>query len=378
MYKPEKQNLVFVILLFLLYGCLNEESSNVVKLEPTVNKKLTLGQVSDIIQLETTEESMLEFVTKTFIDEQNNRIFVNSDMNIFLFDLKGKYITRLKKGKGPGEINMVVSFAADSKNKRIFVLDMGSIINIYDYDANFIETQKLTEFYSLDLHPLDKENIFLYCNNVGRNEKHFVGIYNLLEKKITKRFISSDESPYSFLCFGNASNFYETREHLLFTSANIFGLFEFEADTFRRSVSYDLGNKAVPESFYASYIEKQNRSRFGEDALEKGFVPYLSESFYFNEYFLAILYDENSSCYAINAKNREKVYLNGQLSDYFNLPKVESLTRMCGLQEDFMTFSCSPIDFFEENSNEETKEIEIDGRKINVRYDANPFLIIVE
>lgn len=378
MKKLSQVFLVVFFIIFLMYGCEKENNNSTIKLEPTVDKKLTLGKVRDIIQLETSEESLIEYVTKTFIDGQNNRIFVNSDMNIFMFDLNGKYITKLKKGKGPGEVNMIVSFAADAENKRFYALDLGSIIHIYDYDANFIETQKLSDFYSLDIHPIDKENVFLYCNYVGRQEKYFVGIYNLPEKKITKRFVSSDESPYSLLCSGNASNFYEIEGRLFFTSANIFGLFEFETDTFRRTISYDLGNRAVPESFYASYVEKRNRSGFGVDALDKGFVPFVRESFYFNDHFVAILYDENSSCYAINAKNREKVYMNGQLSDYFNLPKVESLTRMCELQKDFMTLSCSPLDFFEHNQVEETREIGIDGRLINVSYDANPFLIIVE
>ena len=354
------------------------DDKNTIKLESTVNKTLTLGKVSEIIQLETSEESLLDFITKTYIDKQNNRIFVNSRMNIFLFDLKGKFITKLIKGKGPGEVNMVVSFTVDAKNKRFYVLDFGSIIHIYDYNANHIETQNLTEFYSLDLHPIDKENLFLYCSYVGRKEKYFVGIYNLKEKKIVERFIPSDESPYSILCAGNASNFYEFQNRLFFSSSNIFGLYEFQSDTFRRTINFDIGVRAVPESFYGKYVEKRKRSGFGSDALKKGYVPYLRESFFFNGYYLTVLYDESSSCYAINATNRNRVYFKEQLSDYFNLPRVNSLYRACAVQDDFMTFACSPLDFFEENSTEKGKSVQIAGQKINVDYDSNPFLIVVK
>jgi hypothetical protein len=369
--------IVTILVLTVLFSCKQKAEPEFAIFNPTGKDKLILGKVAEIIPLKTTKESFLDFVTKSYIDKKNNRIIVNADMNIFLFDAGGKFITKLKKGKGPGEVNLVVSFAVDSNNKRIYVIDMGSIIHIYDYDANFIETHKLSEFYSLDLYLLDKDNIFLYCSYVGRNEKHFVGIYNLTEKKVTKRFVSDIESPYSILCMGNASNFYEMENRLYFRSANIFGLFEFQADTFRRIITYRLGEKAVPESFYASYVEKRNRSTFGEDALIKGFVPYLKESFYFKNHFLAVLYDENSSCYAINAKNHKKVYFQGQLSEYFDLPKLKSLNSVCGIQDDFLTFSCLPMEFFEDKE-DNGKLVELGEKKLEVNYNDNPFLIVVK
>jgi hypothetical protein len=366
-----------ILVLIVLFSCEKKVDPEFVELKPNRKDKLILGKVEEIIPLETTKESFLDYVSKSYIDKKNDRIIVNADMNIFLFDAGGKFISKLKKGKGPGEVNLVVSFAVDSNNKRIYVIDMGNIIHIYDYDANFIETHKLSEFYSLDLHLIDKDNIFLYCSYVGRNEKHFVGIYNLTEKKVTKRFVSDKESPYSILCMGNASNFFEMENRLYFRSANIFGLFEFQADTFRRIITYRLGEKAVPESFYASYVEKRNRSTFGEDALKKGFVPYLKESFYFKNYFLAVLYDENSSCYAINSKNHKKVYFQGQLSEYFNLPKLKSLNSLCGIQDDFLTFSCLPIDFFE-GAKVKERLVELGEEKLAVNYDDNPILIVVK
>jgi len=101
-------------------------------------------------------------------------------------------------------------------------------------------------------------------------------------------------------------------------------------------------------------------------------------SFYFSNHYLVTLYDEKYSCYAIDEKNKNKIYMNGPLPVYFNLPDVKSLRLPRGMQDNFLVFSCTPLDFFELNPVEETKEIEIDGRKINVKYDANPFLIIVK
>ena len=134
---------------------------------------------------------------------------------------------------------------------------------------------------------------------------------------------------------------------------------------------------AVPESFFASYVEKRNRSTFGEEALDKGYVPYLNESFLFKDHFFAVLYDKNSSCYSIDIKNFKKVYYQGNLSDYFNLPKLVSFNRVCGIQDDFLTFSCSPLEFFESEEELKSKVVELSGEKIEVNYDDNPFLIVV-
>ncbi len=369
--------LVKLLVLIVLFSCEQNNEPEVVVLKPTRKDKLVLGKAEEIIRLETTNESYLDFVTKAHIDKKNNRIMVNSDMNLFLFDADGKFITKLKKGMGPGEVNMVVSFAVDSEHKRIFVLDMGSLIHVYGFDLNFIESHKLSEFYSLDLHYADDDNLFLYCSYVGRNEKHFVGIYDLNEKRVINRFVSADESPYPLLCMGNASNFFEYRDRLYFRSANIFGLFEFHADTFQRLVTYDLEAMAVPESFFASYVEKRNRSTFGDEALEKGYVPYLNESFIFKDHFFAVLFDKNSSCYSIDNKNLKKVYRQEQLSDYFNLPKLKSLNRVCGIQDDFLTFSCLPLEFFKGEEELKSKVVELNGERIEVNYDDNPFLIVV-
>lgn len=372
---------LFFAILFLvlaLSACQNKTDNNVVKLEPTEKKKLTLGKVSNIIQLKTTEESLLGFVTKTFIDNDNDRIFVLSRFNIFIFNTEGKFITKLKKGKGPGEINMIVSFSVDSKNKRFYALDSGKTIFVFDYNGKMVKKQNLDEFYSMDIHIIDEDNVFLYCYYVGRKEKNFVGIYNFKENKVVQKFISADESPYSILSYGNANNFYLVEDRLFFSSSNIFGLFEFKKDTFQRIITYDLGDKAVPESFYNKYVEKRSRSRFGSDAKEKGYVPYVTKSFGYKNYYLSILYDENNSCYAINEKNRNKVYISNQISTYFNLPNLESLKFPCGIFDNQIVFACSPVDFFNENEALGSKTVEIDGRKIDVTYDSNPFLIVVK
>ncbi len=346
MCKMVKFSFVFLMaLLLVFFGCTDEkDNSTVVKLEPTINQKLTLGKVSDIIQLETTDESLIEYVTKVHVDRPNDRIFVQSDFNVYLFDAKGKFITKLKKGKGPGEINMILSFSPDTKNKRFYAIDLANFICIFDYNGNMIKKQQI-DFYSLDIHTIDADNVFLHCNFVGTKEKFFIAKYNFKEDSIIQKYVPSSESPYSILARGIANKFLPVGDRLFYSGANLFGLFELKTDTFRRILSYDLGNRAVPESFYRRYVEQRKTGTFGNDTREKNYVPYIMNTFCFNDYYLVIIDDENYSCYAIDEKNKDKIYMNGSLSAYFNLPDIESLRLPSGMQDNFIVLSCSPLDF---------------------------------
>ena len=70
--------------------------------------------------------------------------------------------------------------------------------------------------------------------------------------------------------------------------------------------------------------------------------------------------------------------MNGQLSSYFNLPDFESLRTPAGIQNNLMILSCAPLDFFENGIEEKTMEVELGGEKLEVNYDDNPILVLVE
>lgn len=367
-----------LLIIMLFHSCSRKPTTNIVQLEPTIHKELLLGQVNEIIQLETTEESFLEFVSKVNVDIRNNRIFVLSGFNVFIFNAEGKFVTKLTKGKGPGEINMVMSFSLDTENKKLYAIDSGKFICVFDYNGKIVNKQKLESFYSSDIHPIDEKNAFLYCYNVGKSEEFFIGIYNFEKNEVIKKFIPGEESPYPSLNLITGENFSSVGNRQFFASPNIFGLFEYKADTFQRILSYDIGDKAAPESFYSKYGNQRKRVNFREDAKEKEYVPFIMFSFCFNKYYLAILEDENKSCYAIDEKTNSKIYMNGALSSYFSLPEVESLKMPRGIQNKQLVFSCSPLDFFNDDAKKESKEIEIAGQKLKIQYDSNPFVIIVK
>ncbi|MCG6188045.1 6-bladed beta-propeller [Maribellus maritimus] len=134
---------LFAVVVSLFVGCTENEQSNIVTLEPTESEKLESGKPTQIIKLETSAESNLGVVTKVLTDFDAHRIFVLSDDNVSIFDSEGKFITKLKKGRGPGELTMVVSISLAIEEELFYVLDNNNRVYIFDYDGNLIDRQNL-------------------------------------------------------------------------------------------------------------------------------------------------------------------------------------------------------------------------------------------
>lgn len=369
---------LYVLTTSFLFSYCTEPENKMVKLEPTQKQRITLGEVREIIHLETLEESSLGMIYKAVLDNKNDRIFVHSNFNIYIFNSKGSFLTKLSKGRGPGEISMIISFSVNPKNKRFYALDNSNFLCVFDYDGKMIVRYELKDFSSIDIQCIDDKNIFLHSNYVGGTETNFIGIYNFEEQKIIQKFISSGESPYSKFVHVMGNNFTKCGERQFFSGSNIFGLFEFKNNNFHKVIGFDLAERVVPMRFLSQFNKPGGRSIFREEAIRNNYVPFILSAFCFNKYFVVILDDLDYSCYTIEERNNRKVYLNGQISEYFNLPKLRSLRWPCGISEDFLVFSFSPLDFFESDTKEESKSVKIGDFNVNVKYDSNPFLLIVK
>ncbi len=369
------------VIVFLVIGSCNNPSTqkNVIPLEPTQKEKLELGKPSRIIKLETSPESQLGTIWKVAMDIQNDRIFVLSDMEFFVFDANGKFINKLTKGKGPGEVYDIFNFSIDRKKKKIYVNQiMANIITIVDYNGEVQKTHQLNNFYFFEVKAIDDENFLLLNNTPSPTNPFFISNYNATNDTITGKFIPAEESPYPLFSTSLSSYFMDFKDRLFFASTNIFGLFEFKNNQFERIISYDLGDRKVPETFPEKFNQGRRMGAFADAALENGFVPYLIGAFYFRNYNVVIIKDEDFSCYAISEKNREKVYLNGPISTYFGLPALESFKNPTEINENYLVFAVNPTDFFVENPTSDKTTVEIGNQKLEVELEENPFLVIVE
>ncbi|MCG6188043.1 6-bladed beta-propeller [Maribellus maritimus] len=366
-----------ILVFVFLCSCNSSEQNNVVSLEPTHKEKLNLGKPIQIIKLETSAESQLGFIMKTAIDGVNNRIFVLADFNIFIFDTNGKFISKLKKGRGPGEISMIISFSLNKQNQSVYVLDNSDRICVFDYNGDIKSDYRLGEFYGKNIQVIDDDNVFLVSISVYDKEPYFVGIYNFEKKEITQRFIHRDDSPYPKIAKIINNAFTITEGKYFFSTTNIFALYEFKDSVFYKVISYDLGNRKIPESIIQNTTEK-GKSYFDKEILNDNLVPYLINSFCYKNFYLAIIEDSKRSCYVISKKDKGKVFQNGPITSYFNLPDIRSFSLPVEISEDYLVFAASPTDFFDENSTADQTNIQLGNQKLEIGLEENPFLVVVK
>lgn len=365
-----------IFLLALLTWSCSDNKENTIELKATQSDKLTLSTTSRIIQLETSPESMLGYILKAGIDLKNDRIFILSDFNIYFFNANGRYLNKLKVGRGPGEIVRVVSFTIDTTTKLIYAIDNSAELCLVDYDGSLISNYDIRSFASSDVCVLNDDNVFLLRNFVGGEEKYFVGMYSISAQKVVRKFIPAEKSPYPKSSISTSRNFIQNNGELYFCAPNVFGLFEYRNSEFRQILSFDTGKQTVPQSL-ADKFEKQDYHELRKEARSRNFIPFILYAFPFKGYYFIGVDDKEFNCYAMNIQNK-KIYNNGALPSCFNLPDKESLKFPRGIQDSLIIFQCTPSDFFDSGINVNTKEIQIAGREIEINQNDNPFLIIVQ
>jgi len=96
-----------------------------------------------LIPLETTSESFIGNVYQTVLT--GDRIIIRDDFQrsgVIIFDANGKFVKRLMKGNGPGEISNVKSLGYNNHTKEIVLLD-GPFVQIFDNNGNHLRSQEL-------------------------------------------------------------------------------------------------------------------------------------------------------------------------------------------------------------------------------------------
>jgi hypothetical protein len=152
------------------------------------NNKINIV-LESILKLETTENSLIGGITS--IAFYKDRIFVfdrSISHTLFVFDKSGKFLNKLKRGRGPDEIIDPWDFCIDEENNTILLWDQQMFnLNFYDLNLAFIKSIKcpalairdfdylgnnsfliLSQFYPIeDGKPLEKVayDYFVYANN---------------------------------------------------------------------------------------------------------------------------------------------------------------------------------------------------------------------
>lgn len=376
-----KKYCYLIILLLLFTHCKRSKQSedNIVNIDFTIQTEdfSKLGNTTKVIQLEMSDESFLNSIFKVHYDKNEKRIFVLSDFILYFFDENGSYITKLSKGRGPGETIFISSFTVDESNKRIFVLDNARFIREYDYNGDYQGTTTLDSFFSIDLFK-EKSDFYLYNNFIGKSEKYFVGKYDITTDSITAKYISIDQSHYPLSPnLITLNNFYKSKGEIYFFTSDIFGLFKYENEEFKMLYKFNIGKREVPKSLVNTTF-KDNRSKFLDIAIEAGYIPCINFLTEFNNYIFVGLHNNLNDVYAFNKNSPDKILYAKDISYFFDIPKVDRINRPTSNQEGMIIFNYTPIDFFNADNNFREKTVQIATELIEIKEDSNPFLVIIE
>jgi len=137
------------VLTFALFSCNSVTESSIsnsttIDIENSIGKakvvKLSeLAKSIEYIPLETNDSVLLSEISG--IVYSNDRIYVSDNSKIFVFDNTGKYIRTLnKKGRGPGEYMMILSFKVDKSSGSIYITDQLGKVYIYDSLHNYVSS----------------------------------------------------------------------------------------------------------------------------------------------------------------------------------------------------------------------------------------------
>lgn len=373
-------NLFFLLVSLLLHLSCSEtkKTTGICDLDlSSVTQELpeVLKIETSIVKLEKSPNSLLRNIQRAYVDFEGDRIFVLSFFNIYIFNGDGAFVAKLAVGRGPGEIQQVSSFAIDPTSKTLCALDMSMNLVLYNYSGEFLRKYTIKDYSFIDAHYLDSENIFLVGNYVGGEEQNYIALFNFKENRIIQKFIPAENSPYKRTGGLIPTNsFSDGGEGLIFYNPNIFGLHEFNNHEFKRIVNFNLGNKMVPAQLADEYILNQ-RNRFREVAINKGFVPYILYSFIYKDRYFVILDDEDVTSFVIARNDCNDIVKVGSINKYFNLPDVNSMKYPVGIQKEGVIFTGNPVDFLDEEGNTQGP-IKLNGVPVSVSIEDNPFLII--
>ncbi|WP_321347850.1 6-bladed beta-propeller [uncultured Draconibacterium sp.] len=368
-----------VLMLLLFNNCANKikPTENELNLQNSINAKILIGESSKLIPLEYTSDSRLKEVVKAELDEKNDKIFILSNFNIFIFDSNGKFITKLKKGKGPNEISMIISFCLDQENRTIYAIDLGNRICKIDYSGEILEIKETLKFYGMAVKNINNSELLLLNNTPNDYDPYLVSKFDFSLGQITKRYIPANESEYPLLSYSMANNFSSYKKNIYFSYSSIMGLYIYENDDFTKVAAYNIGDRKVQKKFAKKFEPRRKMGAFREEALNRGLIPFLKSSFNFKEFNFIILDDGKYSC-LVSSNTENKIYSSESIVDFFDLPDVKSLSSPVTITDDLLVFCCQPLDFYKNDDGVLPKKVKIGKNELYIDYDSNPFLIVVE
>lgn len=161
------------VALILLIGCNSNKhikENNVIcidaSVEPVKNLNLSqLGNISQIIPLETNEQSLIGNIDKILF--HNDKIIIldtRGSRAVLVYNSEGKFIRKIGKiGRGKGEYTTLNDVCIDKKNEILYLLVNQSQILVYNITGKHIRTIK-TDLYTHHFELLKEQEKLCFSN----------------------------------------------------------------------------------------------------------------------------------------------------------------------------------------------------------------------
>lgn len=198
-------------------SCSIKEGSSSISVDLDKTDKVSIFDLADsisIVQLETTNESLIKYVSNVIPYKNRLYVFDYSSQNIFCFSSTGQFLFKInKKGRGPEEYEYLESFNIDNINDQLLLLVPWGSLLTFDMDGNFISKKKLPEevlSYN-EVFAINRDTLLFLSSNEYR-----AIYYSRKSDSIINKCLGADEMPEIELTKGDV---YMYKDSLYFSSA---------------------------------------------------------------------------------------------------------------------------------------------------------------
>ena len=305
-----------------LFSC-NKTEFKSLEFAPDKDNHVPNVQIKSITELETNDSYLIGEISKIRVIPKSIIILdKNKSRGLFVFNSEGKFISRTKIGRGPGEISDPWDFIIDKQNQTIKLWESSNFSMMeYDYNLNFKKAEKYPGLFLHSMEIIDNEHILVssqsnpYLPQKDGGDEFLPYNYFIYKKGFSELANKLLPTKAEFCCFIPDVPICSTNRILFLTSLdfNIYSL-----NNYKPQIIYkmDFGKLTLTESDMnkgTSYILNQIRN-----GNKVGFFDNLFE----NEQFLSFSFGRWSDLhFYIYSKKTGKNYLSDTILSEKVLPK---------------------------------------------------------
>lgn len=334
------------------------------------SKGVKVGCDCSVVELETTEECLLGEITN--LDVSDGKLYILSNSVLYVFDEKGQFLKKTRKGHGPGEFNNALNFSLDSRCNEIVVIESGNLLHLYDLDLNYKNTIKFTGSF-IDAYRVDDNEFLLHTLLPGKYEKYMVSLYDIRKDSIMHKLISNEDNPLRNLALMTWNNFIKMNNDIYCYSSNSRKIYKYVDGTMVESKSLDFKNQEPPVSYSNGF---DNPWKFKIQAYEDNYIAFLHSYFMFNDFDLLGIEYQGYNCGISYKDQPDKIYLS-TTSQLFDLPETQSFKRPINVINQNAYFAYYNDVLLEDESNTGTSTVEIGGQVVEIEENNNPLIVVV-